>query len=317
MPRGVAGGYLEIQRGHQRTIVQNRHVTLDSSLAISRADDKIAVHALLAEAGLPLPRHVEVSFPKIAAADEFRRSVAGPLVVKPARGTSGGAGVTCGVTTADELLRACLRASRWNPEVLVEEQVRGTEYRALVLDGKVLDVVRRRPPSVVGDGMSDIAELVAAENERRRTSNGRLGYSHIAIDLDCALALRRQGASLRWVPPRGERIFVKSSANDGGPQDTATVHDIPPELQRAAELASQAAGLRLAGVELVTPDHTLPLAAAGGAVIEINGAPGLHYHYQVRHPDRATQVAAVILDRLLSEAPRPSDRLAEASREGM
>jgi len=41
--------------------------------------------------------------------------------------------------------------------------------------------------------MSDIAELIAAENERRRTSNGRLGYSHIGIDLDCLLALRRQG----------------------------------------------------------------------------------------------------------------------------
>ncbi len=293
-------GFLTISRADRRTIVRQRHVMLDSPVALALAGNKSAMHASLGAAGIPVPRYTQIEFPDIEPAEEFRRGVEGTCVVKPAQGTSGGFGVTCGVTTSDDLLRACMRAARWDPQIIVEAQTRGTEYRALVLDDHVLDVVRRSPCAVTADGMSDIAELIAAENERRRTSNGRLGYSHIGIDLDCLLALRRQGLTLRAVPARDTRVEVKSSANDSGPAETHTLHDVPAELARAAISAARTVGLRFAGVELITPDPTVPLPVAGGTVIEVNGAPGLQYHYQVRDPERATPVAALVLERLLA-----------------
>ncbi len=296
----MGGGLSAISRDGRTTFVRQRHVMLDSRLAVSLADDKVRTQELLAAAGLPVPRRVVSRFPDLAAADELRMGAAGPVVVKPAFGTSGGFGVTCGISTPDDLVRACLHATRWDPHVMVEEQGSGIEYRALVLDGEVIDVIRREPPSVLGDGMSSVGELVAAENERRRTSNGRLGYSHVAVDLDCVLALRRQGLRLRSVPARGARIALKSSANDGGPEETETVRAAPAELVRAAVAASRAVRLRLAAVELITPDPTVPLASAGGVVIEVNGEPGLHYHYQVQEAARATPVASRILERLLA-----------------
>jgi D-alanine-D-alanine ligase-like ATP-grasp enzyme len=293
-------GFLAISRGDQRTIVRQRHVMLDSPVALALAGNKSAMYASLGAAGIPVPEHIQIEFPDLAPAEEFRREAEGTCVVKPAQGTSGGFGVTCGVTTSDDLLRACMRAARWDPHIIVEAQTRGTEYRALVLDGRVLDVVRRSACAVTADGMSDIAELIATENERRRTSNGRLGYSHIGIDLDCVLALRRQGLTLRSVPARDTRVEVKSSANDSGPAETETLPDVPAELARTAIVATRTVGLRFAGVELITSDPTVPLSVARGTVIEVNGAPGLQYHYQVRNPERATPVATLVLERLLA-----------------
>ena len=65
----------------------------------------------------------------------------------------------------------------------------------------------------------------------------------------------------------------------------------------------------MAGVDLVTADLSRPLAESGGAILEVNGTPGLHYHYEVADRPSATHVAIPILRALLgcpAEPPRRS-----------
>ena len=68
--------------------------------------------------------------------------------------------------------------------------------------------------------------------------------------------------------------------------------------------AVRAVGLRLAGVDLVTPDIGRGLREAGGAIIEVNGTPGFQYHYEVEDRANATPVALPVLETLLEEAAR-------------
>ena len=63
--------------------------------------------------------------------------------------------------------------------------------------------------------------------------------------------------------------------------------------------AVRAVGLRLAGVDVVTPDIGRHLAEAGGTIIEVNGTPRFQYHYQVADPAGATRIAIPILGRVL------------------
>jgi cyanophycin synthetase len=74
---------------------------------------------------------------------------------------------------------------------------------------------------------------------------------------------------------------------------------IAPAVLADAARAASVVGLRLAGVDLITPDAGRPLAETGGAVIEVNADPGLHHHYQVADPETATPVAVRMLERLL------------------
>jgi cyanophycin synthetase len=69
----------------------------------------------------------------------------------------------------------------------------------------------------------------------------------------------------------------------------------------AREAAAQV-GVRLAGVDLITSDLGRCLKESGGVIIEVNGTPGLHYHYQVADEANATLVAVPILRRLLEES---------------
>ena len=64
----------------------------------------------------------------------------------------------------------------------------------------------------------------------------------------------------------------------------------------------RALGLRVAGVDIVTPDVNARLREGHGAIIEINENPGLSYHYIVADADAATHVAVPILERCLEGA---------------
>ncbi len=302
----LGAGFLVLRRGGRSTTVWQYHVMLDDPVTLRLALDKRLGHRLLAVAGLPVPSQLEFALDDLGAAQAFLAGSPSPCVVKPASGTGGGHGVTCGIARADDLVRACVRACRWDRRLLIERQAAGDEYRLLVCEGELLDVIRRRPPVLVADGRSTVRQLVEAENVRRAALCGWAGLRPIDIDLDCLFTLRAAGLTLRSVLPEGRPIRVKSTANSSGPSDNETVHAVSAELVAEAVTAARVLGVRLAGVEVITPDPGTSLRRAGGVVVEVNGTPGLHYHYLVANPERSTAVAAPILSRLLApEADQP------------
>jgi len=293
----LGDGYFEVRRGDRWTRTWMHWVMLDDIVTVRLALDKTMVGAMLAGEGLPTPEQREFGFRDLAPAREFLGVGTTPCVVKPASGTSGGEGVTSGVRSFAELQRAALRASRGDTRLLIERQAPGDAYRLLFLDGELLDVVRRRPPSVVGDGASTVAGLIAAENHRRTAAGGRLGLRLLKVDLDCALALERAGLRLSSVPEAGRTVVLKGVVSQNAAEQNETVTEAPAgELVAEATAGVRRAGLRLAGVDLHTPDLGRSLRDAGGAIIEINGTPGLHYHYQVADEANASRVAVPILE---------------------
>jgi D-alanine-D-alanine ligase-like ATP-grasp enzyme len=256
------------------------------------------VHELLRREGLPVPAHAEFRLGRLDEALTFLAEHA-PCVVKPASGTDRGTGVTGGIRTPSDLARGQLVAARWDSRLLIEGQVAGDVYRLLVLDGTLVGAVRRRRPSVVGDGRSTIAELIEAENRQRAASLGDGGLSRLEIDLDMALALRASGLSVRSIPGAGDRIEVKTVANQNRVDDNETVDDVHEELADEAAAAVRAVGLRLGGVDILAPTHRQSLATSGGVILEVNGTPGFNQHYHVADAERATRVAVPVLRALL------------------
>ena len=291
------GGFIELRRDSARTRVWNHWVPLDDIVTARLALDKTLVHRLLSSSSLPVPAHLEFDATDAARAIAFLESADSPCVVKPV-GASGGGGTTSGITRRADLVRAAARAGRLGGRVLIERQARGDVYRLLLLDGELLDVVRRRPPTVTGDGRSTIAALVAVENRRRLAEGGMIPL--LRLDLDSAFALGARGLRLSSVPSAGDRVSVKTVVSQNAPEDNETVEgDVSPTLARDAARAAGAVGLRLAGVDVITPSTAASLSEAGGVVLEVNGTPGLHYHYEVRNRERATPVAVPILRKLL------------------
>ena len=296
----LGGGFLAFRRGDALTRVWNNWVGLDDIVTARLAADKERAHRLLTAAGLPVPAHRRFEAGDLGPALDFLARCGGPCVVKPVSG-AGGSGTTSGVRTERQLRRARLRAARLHGDLLIERQVPGDVLRLLFLDGELLDVIRRRPPAVTGDGRSTILELIAAENERRFAAAAGERPWLLRADLDAVFTLEAAGLRLSSVPAAGERVAIKTAVSQNGPEDNESLAAaVGDALVADAARAAAAVGVRLAGVDVITRDPGAALRRSGGAVLEVNATPGLHYHYEVRDRARAVPVAELILERLLA-----------------
>jgi len=296
--RKVNGGLLRIVRGGAATTVYLNYTNLDGPATLRAAGIKPFVNELLRGRGIPTPDCLAFTLEEFPAALGFLESH-GECVVKPAAGTGAGAGVTTGVRTRSHLAKAAVAAAGHGPELLIEKHVVGRNVRLLYLDGRLLEAVERRPPSVVGDGRSTVGRLVRQGNRQRIEQGHRAAQVLLRRDLDMRRTLADQGLSWRSVPEAGRSIRLKNVINDNAAEDNVPVtDDVCDAIVEVGRLAAQALGVRLAGVDILTPDLSCDLSAAGGVVLEINTTPGLFFH---KREDGCVPAAVPILEACLDQ----------------
>jgi cyanophycin synthetase len=247
---------------------------------LMKLHDKAAIRAILSRAGIAVPRQIVINLGEIRKALNMLQSFGVPLVVKPSSNTGSGAGVSTGVTHVRQLYTAVAWARAFGPRIVIEEQIPGDCYRVLVMDGQVLDTVVRHPPTVFGDGVSTVRELVRRENRERLKQGAVRAQVLIRVDPDLHNTLARQGLSLVSRPAKGKAVVLKGVINDNNRhENTSSGRPLCPAILQCAVRAAKLVGLRLAGVDLVCADPTIALERSGGALLEVNANPGFYYHY--------------------------------------
>ena len=275
----LADGIFKISRNGTSTRVYCNYTPLDDPVTLRVALDKVLVHSLLRSHGLPIPDHVEFTLNNLNKAygflDQHRM-----CVVKPGDGSAGGGGVTTGVETRSQLVEAAARAAGYGKRLLIEEQLEGDMIRLLYLDGQLLDAVRRGFPTVAGDGKSRVSQLFRDLNQKRLDAGYRLAQATLKADMDMKRTLARQDLSWRSVPVKGRRVILKSVTNDNMADENESVAgEISESIVAAGRRAAELVGVRLAGIDVITPDIHQGLEQSGGKIIEVNTNPGYHNHY--------------------------------------
>ncbi|WP_433531531.1 N-acetylglutaminylglutamine synthetase [Micromonospora sp. CA-263727] len=262
-------GELRLTSGGRTILTRESLSELTSAVAMSRCDDKRVTRRILTEAGLSVPRGRTATGGSGDA--EFLAEV-GQVVVKPARGEQGN-GITVGVRTPEALAAAVELAARFCPEVLLEERCTGEDLRVVAIDHEVVAAAVRRPASITGDGVHDVAELIERQSRRRAAATG--GESRIPLDDMTRDVVAEAGYELHDVLPEGQTLAVRRTANlhTGG-----TIHDVTGELHpviaEACVAASRALDIPVTGLDLLAPAPDRP----EHVFIEANERPGLANH---------------------------------------
>jgi cyanophycin synthetase len=190
------------------------------------------------------------------------------------------------------------QASAGDAEEAVEPQT-GNDYRILVVDGRVVAAAQRVPGHVVGDGASTIGELVAAVNrDPRRGIGHEKALTRLEIDEQAERLLAEAGRTLTSVLAEGEVFYLRATGNlsTGGTAIDRT--DVLHEENRImAERAVKAVGLDVGGVDFVSPDIARSYREVGGAIVEVNAAPGFRMHLAPTE-GKARDVARPVIDML-------------------
>jgi cyanophycin synthetase len=293
-------GHGKFQRRIQATITsETRHT------AVEIASDKRLTNQILADLGLPVPRQVRVydadEAVEAVEAAEGRGGLGYPVVVKPLDGNHG-KGVSIGLRTAEQVRTAYEAAAEYGSTVIVETFQEGNDYRLLVVNGKLLAVAQRVPGHVVGDGRHTLAELVEIVNQDPRRGVGHEKVlTRLELDDQALRLIADAGLTPDSVPAAGEVFSLRSTGNlsTGGTSidKTDVIHY---DNRIMAERGVRALGLDVGGVDFIAPDISRSYKEAGGAIVEINAAPGFRMHTA---PTEGTprDVAGPVIDMLFPQ----------------
>jgi cyanophycin synthetase len=289
---------VQLGQGVHQQRIRATMTSITSSIAVDIASNKELTLTLLGAAGLPVPRSESVR--TVEEAVRLARRTGFPVVLKPLDGNHG-RGVMLDLQSEDDVRRAFPVAQEesrggW---VIVESFITGRDYRCLVIGGRITAIAERVPAHVVGDGRSTVAELVEQTNaDPRRGVGHEKVLTRIRVD-DAAVALvAEQGFGMDDVPPKDTtvRLTLTGNMSTGGISIDRTF-EAHPENVEIAEEAARVVGLDIAGIDFIAPDITQPVRETGGAICEVNAAPGfrMHTHPTVGEPQ---YVAKPVIDML-------------------
>ncbi len=189
-----------------RRVLIDRYFCDESVVGTRVVRDKVLTKELLEAADVSVPAGDVVR--SVAEAVDFAERLGAPIVIKPKSGNMG-RGVTVNITNSEEIAQAFDHARGVFPEVLAEEYLEGPEYRSHAGSGTFAGAFERVLPTVVGDGVSTIAELVDEKN-RVRKLNPATNRHKIPLDEIADSYLARSGFSTQTVPEAGERVTVRN-----------------------------------------------------------------------------------------------------------
>lgn len=249
------------------------------NIAVDIACDKEETKNLLDAAQIPVPRGTV-----IRSEEGLKDAVARfgyPLVIKPIDGNHG-KGNTTNITTWEQAVRALEAAQRYGRSVICEKFIRGVDFRILVINYKFICAALRTPAAVTGDGEHTIQWLIDETNK-----DPRRGFGHekvltqITVDQFTQKMLDEKGYTLESVPAKGEQVLLKPTANlSTGGTSTDVTDEVHPENIVMCERIARIIGLDICGIDIMAPDLFTPVSENGGAILEVNAAPGFRMHIE-------------------------------------
>lgn len=288
--------YVQLGYGAKQKRVETAITNETGNISVEIAGNKDLTKKVLKEAFVPVPSGVIIDC--VDQLKEAIEEVGFPLVVKPLNGNQG-KGAAINITTWPDVTTAFLKAQEYSRDVIVERYISGHDFRALVIDYKFVAAALRTPAAITGNGRNTIGELIDIVNkDPRRGSGHEKALTAIKVDDATKDILLKKNYTLETILPKGLVLHLKTTANlSTGGTATDVTDTVHPSNINLFERIARIIGLDVCGIDIMASDLTQPIKKIGGAVIEVNAAPGLRMHLQPSYGE-PRNVAKNIVDML-------------------
>lgn len=251
-------------------------MSTNNSGSLKWMDDKGIMKEKFKKVGLPVARG-GVAYSKSKALEIFN-NLQKPVITKPNIG-SRSRHTSIHINTRDELIIGFENAKKLSPWVVIEEELKGYLFRGTLVNGKLVGVVRRDQPGVIGNGVDTLHTLWQRENERPERA-GPI-FHKIKIDEETDKELRRQGITMDDIPALGKVVTFSQKTSRGCGGTTTEVSDIVhPENLKMLEDLGEFLKDPLVGVDFILEDITKSWREEQhSGIIECNSLPFIDLHH--------------------------------------
>ncbi|QVL56792.1 MAG: glutamate--cysteine ligase [Simkaniaceae bacterium] len=283
------------KKRHIEYIKEATKTSKDKYITSYLLENKEITKKLLFEKGFSVPMGKTYSTIDSALAD-YSLYQKKKVVVKP-KSTNFGLGVFFIKPNEKQSYAYAIESAFFHgSSIIVENFCPGEEFRFLVIDGKVIGVAKRDPANVIGDGKQTIKALVHEKNHDPSYYRDPKTYIHLGRDEK--EMLRSQRLTLRSIPKKGRKIYLRHNSNVSTGGDSLDMTDsVHKGYHKIAAQATKALGVKICGVDMMIPDPKSVPTKENYTIIELNYNPVLFIHdYPYRGKRRS--VAGPLLDLL-------------------
>lgn len=196
-------------------------------------------------------------------------------------------------------LQAALAAFDKQRPLLLWKQPSTICWRYLCIGGKLIAVSRVVPPTLIGDSIHSVSELLAMLNEDPKREIGDKGnLGKVALDSEVEAVLNSQNVDLKSIPEKGSVLHLAGSANPkNGSSSSAYSEFIHQRNIFIIEKAARIMGLDIAGIDVYGGSPDIAFDESDAIITEVFAAPNLRVHINPSE-GKAVDVANAILDHL-------------------
>lgn len=274
--------FLKLKLKNHVEYVKNGNMTSkDNYVSTLIMENKTVTKKILQQHGFRVPKGEDFQTTEHALRS-YNLFSTKPFVVKP-KTTNFGLGISIFKEGAnyEDYQKAITLAFKEDSSILIEEFMKGTEYRFFVLNDRVYAVLLRIPANIKGDGKHTIEELVMQKNrDPLRGRDHRTPLESIQLgDLE-NLMLKGQGYRMNSIPEYDEVVYLRENSNISTGGDSIDVTDqIPDDYKKIAVDAVAALGVKVCGIDLIIENTEVPAANHNAyGIIEANFNPSMYMH---------------------------------------
>lgn len=271
--------FISLKKGDKTEYVkQATKTSKDTYISVLIMENKSVTKKVLKDHNIRVPEGIEVNSIEegISVAEVYENK---PIVIKP-KSTNFGTGISIfrEGTSKKSIIKALKIAFKYDNTVLLEEFIKGKEYRFLVIDDKVCGILHRVPANVIGDGEKSIRQLTEIKNQ-----DPLRGYHYVTplekinLDENAELFLKVQKKTFDYVPAKNEIVYLRENSNISTGGDSIDYTDkIPAKFKDIAVQCAKAVNAKICGVDMMLEDYSDENKSYG--IIELNFNPAIHIH---------------------------------------
>lgn len=249
--------------------------------AIKLVKDKFKTSSLLIKNNIPVPK-----FAKIDSHDNVKNiintmnklDIYFPIVLKPIDGTFG-IDVITNIDNEKELNESINSLKKKYKELMLEEQISGDCYRIFVFNNKVIDVIKREKPYVIGNGIHTVNELI----EERNKEQEKLGLFQTKNVSN--LFIIKQGYTLDTILEDKVKVYISNVINmhNGARISRIPLDTIPQKNIDMFINTNKYLNILCSGLDYLSENITVDYDKNDSKILEVNGTPDTEIHTKINY----------------------------------
>lgn len=250
--------------------------------SVKLVKNKIKTSDILNKHNLPIPKfnkiNIDNSSEKIMI-DNQKHHIHFPIIIKPINGTFG-RDVYINIENNEELddILKKIHTSNYK-NFMCEEYIEGHVYRIFVFKNKIIDIIKREKPFVIGNGNCNLKKLI--ENKNNELRDSKL-YPIKNISAKCLL---NQGVNMNSIIPNKKKIYVTDIINlhNGAPIERMDMNKVPKINFELFKKVGQVLNINCYGLDYISKNIYSPYNQGKNVILEVNGTPDTEIHSKLNN----------------------------------